>query len=131
MLLCLKRSMRFKLKMNWCARNIEVIESLTRAIGWSSGNKYLTAWVPERLGEELEDTEKLHLSRRLTVRGPEKWANSWGKLRGQGRVLFLQMGEVRTCLLIECSVNREGRSEGILQNVSITCGSLCVSTAVS
>ena len=30
----------------------------------------------------MEDTEKLHLSRRLTVRGPEKWANSWALPQG-------------------------------------------------
>lgn len=52
----------------------------------------------------MEDTEKLHLSRRLTVRGPEKWANSWGKLRGQGRVLFFKVGEITTCLLMNAQL---------------------------
>lgn len=31
----------------------------------------------------------------------------------------------------ECSVNREGRTEGTLQNSSSTYGSMCVSTTMS
>lgn len=45
--------MRFKLKMNWCARNMEVIESLTRAIGWSSNNKYLTGMGTRETGKGI------------------------------------------------------------------------------
>lgn len=34
-------SMRLKLRMNCCARNVEVIEYLTRATGWSRGDEHL------------------------------------------------------------------------------------------
>lgn len=34
-------SMRRKLRMNCCARNVEVIEYLTRATGWSRGDEHL------------------------------------------------------------------------------------------
>lgn len=39
--------------MNWCARNMEVIESLTRAIGWSSNNKYLTGMGTRETGKGI------------------------------------------------------------------------------
>lgn len=45
--------MRFKLKMDWCARNMEVIESLTRAIGWSSSKEYLTGVGPRETGRGI------------------------------------------------------------------------------
>lgn len=42
--------------------------------------------------------------RRLTVRGPEKWAKIAGEVERSGRVLFFKVGEITTCLLMNAQL---------------------------
>lgn len=106
-------SMRFKLRMSCWLEMCRSLSPWQELWGGVIGMNAWSAWGQERLGEELETTRKAGSLRSFAVRGAETWGNSWEELRGQGKVLFFMMREI-TCLLMEWSVFREGRTEDVL-----------------